>query len=97
MPELLRSDWRCRRIARASKVQGDDPDLRRKNLLDERFEMRVAADSIKHWIDSSAKKSYSFIPLSCQPHSTQQISKPRIRAQIVHLGANSQQRELVIA
>src|SRR6516225_2221946 len=85
------------KCARASKVHGDDPNLRRKNFLNERFETRVAADIIKHFIDSSAKKSYSFIPLLCQPHTTQQISKPRIQAQIVHLGANSQQRKFVIA
>ena len=55
------------KCARASKVHGDDPNLRRKNFLNERFETRVAADIIKHFIDSSAKKSYSFIRYCASP------------------------------
>ena len=74
-------------MIRVSDATGNVGDARAQ----ERFQRVVTLFSPHVWI------GVQLYPLLCQPDTTQQISKPRIQAQIVHLGANSQQRKFVIA
>ena len=53
----------------------------RNALAQGRFQRVVTLSSPHVWI------GVQLYPLLCQPDTTQQISKPRVRAQIVHLGA----------